>query len=205
MFRSLPARASILGTCGVVAVVALWLMPAAAQQRQGQGRLAISAQSTPQIRNVSPIVDGMRRTGELRLRMTRDDLQVRGRTHERFDQYYRGVRVFGADVAQQLNGGQIISLYGNVYDDIDIDVHPPGDRPDRPENRPDRPTTLPSGPDNLPAAKPSTRPTTSASTRPSTSMSRPAPRPTPRPMGGAGGRGPSTSRSASAAQRPASS
>ena len=124
MFRSIPARASILGTCGVVAVAALWLIPAAAQQRQPQGRLAISAQSTTQIRNAAPIVDGMRRNGDLRLRTTRDDLQVRGRTHERFDQYYRGVRVFGADVAQQLNGGQIVSLYGNVYDDITLDTTP---------------------------------------------------------------------------------
>ena len=124
MFRSIPARASIAGACGVVAVVALWLIPAAAQQRPGQGRLAISAQSTTQIRSAAPIVDGMRRTGELRLRMTRDDLQVRGRTHERFDQYYRGVRVFGADVAQQVNGGQIVSLYGNVYEDIDLDTSP---------------------------------------------------------------------------------
>ncbi len=48
----------------------------------------------------------------------------RGRTHERFDQFYRGVRVFGGDVAQQLNRGQVVSLFGNVYDDIDIDPSP---------------------------------------------------------------------------------
>ena len=36
MSRSIPARASILGACGAMAVVALWLIPAKAQQRQPQ-------------------------------------------------------------------------------------------------------------------------------------------------------------------------
>ena len=44
----------------------------------------------------------MLRSGELRVRQTRDDTLIPGRTHERADQYYRGVRVFGADVARQL-------------------------------------------------------------------------------------------------------
>jgi bacillolysin len=104
--------------------LALCLVPAAAQQRAGQGRVAIAAQSSAAIRDAAPMVDGMRRSGELRLRSSRADVQVRGRTHERFDQYYRGVRIFGADVAQQLNTGQIVSLYGNVYDDIDLEPSP---------------------------------------------------------------------------------
>jgi thermolysin len=66
----------------------------------------------------------MRRGGELRLRTRREDLVLPGRTHERFDQYFRGVRVFGADVAEQLNGGQVVSVFGNVYDNIDIDTNP---------------------------------------------------------------------------------
>jgi thermolysin len=119
-----PWLRGIALTWAGAAAAALWLMPASAQQRPGQGRTTIAAQSTTQIRDAAPLVDGMRRTGELRLRTTREDVQVRGRTHERFDQYYRGVRVFGADVAQQLFGGQIVSLYGNVYSDIDVDPAP---------------------------------------------------------------------------------
>jgi thermolysin len=106
------------------AAFATVLVPARAQQQPGPGRTAIATQSIAQIRDAAPIVDGMRRTGELRLRSSRSDTVRRGRTHERFDQYYRGVRVFGADVAQQLNGGQIVSVYGNVYGDIDIDPSP---------------------------------------------------------------------------------
>jgi bacillolysin len=134
MFRTLRAltRGSaprpVLGAGLLVlagtAALASWLAPARAQQQLGPGRTAIAAQSTAQIRDAAPIVDGMRRTGELRLRNARTDTTVRGRTHERFDQYHRGVRVFGADVAQQLFGGQIVSVYGNVYSDIDLDPAP---------------------------------------------------------------------------------
>ncbi len=54
----------------------------------------------------------------------RDDPLVAGRTHERYDQYHRGVRVFGADVAEQLRGGQVVSVFGNVYEGIDVDTSP---------------------------------------------------------------------------------
>ena len=45
------------------------------------------------------------RSGELRIRQTREDTLLPGRTHERANQYYRGVRVFGGDVARQLRNG----------------------------------------------------------------------------------------------------
>ena len=56
--------------------------------------------------------------------MRRDDLLLAGRLHERYDQFYRGVRVFGADMAQQLNRGQLVSAYGNVFEGIDVDTTP---------------------------------------------------------------------------------
>src|SRR6185503_9037787 len=84
----------------------------------------LSSSPVGEIRDWASRVDGMRRAGELRLRLTREDLLVRGRTHERYDQFHRGVRVFGADVAQQLNGGQVVSLFGTLYDDIDLNPSP---------------------------------------------------------------------------------
>jgi bacillolysin len=104
----------------------LWLVPTSAQQPRS-GKLTIATLSSgpvAELREWSTRVDAMRRSGELRLRMTRDDLLVRGRRHERYDQYHRGVRVFGADVAQQVNGGQVVSLFGNIYDDIATDPSP---------------------------------------------------------------------------------
>jgi bacillolysin len=116
-------RDAVVAAAGIAAA-ATWLAPAAAQPRLAQGRTTIAAQTTAEVRDAAAIVDSMRRSGELRLRTTREDLLVRGRTHERFDQYHRGVRVFGGDVVQQVNRGQIATLYGNVYGDIDIDPSP---------------------------------------------------------------------------------
>ena len=37
---------------------------------------------------------------------------------------HRGVRVFGADVTRQLAGGQAVSVFGAVYDDLEVDTTP---------------------------------------------------------------------------------
>src|SRR5262249_27526977 len=41
--------------------------------------------------------------GALRLASTVDDAQLAGRTHERYDEYYQGVRVLGAQMVRQVN------------------------------------------------------------------------------------------------------
>ena len=116
-WRPVAAATAALAACS------LWLMPAAAQQ-PARRHLTITASTAGELRTWAPRVDGLRRSGELRLRTRRDDLLVAGRTHERYDQYHRGVRVFGADVAEQLSGGQVVSAFGNVYDGIDVETSP---------------------------------------------------------------------------------
>ena len=69
-------------------------------------------------------VDRMVRRGDLRVRAPRTDKLVPGRRIERTDQYLRGVRVFGADVTRQLAGGQTVSVFGTIYDDLNIDTTP---------------------------------------------------------------------------------
>ena len=65
------------------------------------------------------------RSGDLRRRSVRDDTLVAGHTHERFDQYFRGVRVYGADLARQRNAiGQTVSIFGTLYDNIAVDTAP---------------------------------------------------------------------------------
>lgn len=86
-----------------------------------RGRQTIRIQSTEEGRAWTSRVDGMLRAGELRMRQTRDDPMVPGRTHERADQYYRGVRVFGADIARQLRDGATESIFGTIYEGINID------------------------------------------------------------------------------------
>jgi thermolysin len=90
----------------------------------GRGRTIIGAQSVADRRAWTARIDGMLRSGELRIRQTHDDEMIPGRTHERADQYYRGVRVFGADVTRQLRGGVTESIFGTIYQGIDIDPSP---------------------------------------------------------------------------------
>jgi thermolysin len=89
-----------------------------------RGRLTIRTESTNDRRAWTSRVDSMLRNGELRIRQTTEDPMVPGRTHERSDQYYRGVRVFGADVARQLRGGATESIFGTIYEGINVDPSP---------------------------------------------------------------------------------
>jgi Zn-dependent metalloprotease len=116
-------------SASVVAIVALTIslvpQPIHGQVGEtGRGRTTIHAQTTADRRSWTSRIDTMLRSGELRLRQTHDDPLVPDRTHERADQYYRGVRVFGGDVARQLRGGATESIFGTIYEGIDVDPSP---------------------------------------------------------------------------------
>jgi thermolysin len=66
----------------------------------------------------------MERDGELRPSQVREDTLIPGRSHERLDQHYHGVRVFGGDVARQLDGGLLVSIFGNLYEGIALETVP---------------------------------------------------------------------------------
>lgn len=98
--------------------------------------MASAAVSSAQETRVAPrSLDGLRdwdrrvaadvRAGDLRRRSVRADTLLPGRSHERFDQYVRGVRVYGADLARQIDDrGQTVSVFGTLYDNITIPVVP---------------------------------------------------------------------------------
>jgi bacillolysin len=70
-------------------------------------------------------VDAMLRSGDLEVRRAETDTLVKGRTHTRLQQYYRGVPVLGAELTRQTNDlGTTISIFGSTYSDIDVDVAP---------------------------------------------------------------------------------
>jgi bacillolysin len=99
--------------------------PTLAQVRgSGPDRVNVSADSTVERRTWATRIDRMLRSGELRIRQTREDMLLPGRTHERANQYYRGVRVFGGDIARQLRGGVTESLFGTMYEGIALDPTP---------------------------------------------------------------------------------
>ncbi len=110
-----------------VCLLAIWSLasPTYGQMSEAfRGRVNITTGSIAERRAWTSRVDRMLRTGELRIRQTREDTLVPGRTHERADQYYRGVRVFGADIARQLRSGVTESLFGTMYEGISVDPAP---------------------------------------------------------------------------------
>ena len=105
---------------------ALGLLSSRAPSAQARGTLAtIVPGSIQELRAWDTRTQSMLRSGELRMRQVREDTLLPGHTVERADQYYRGVRVHGADISRQLDGqGVVQSIYGNVYDGIDIRPDP---------------------------------------------------------------------------------
>jgi thermolysin len=96
---------------------------------QGQTRdtgrlLRIVPDSQGATRDWDTIVDRMLRNDELRVRLERSDTLISGRRLQQLAQYYKGARVWGGDVARQFDGASTVSVFGNVYGGIDLDVTP---------------------------------------------------------------------------------
>ena len=70
------------------------------------------------------IVNRMLGSDELRIRLDRDDTLMPGRHIEQMTQYYKGARVWGGDVARQRKATAAVSVFGSVYQGIDLDVTP---------------------------------------------------------------------------------
>ena len=98
--RALPVSA--LAVCLLLA--STLTQPVRGQGVAPRGRVTITS-SRADWQAWSTRVDAMLRTGELRVRRRSPDTLIAGRTHERADQYFRGVRVIGADVARQIRSG----------------------------------------------------------------------------------------------------
>lgn len=87
-------------------------------------RVAVSSSQLGELRAWDSKIDADLRDGALRLRNIERDTLLPERTHERLDQYYRGVPVFGGGFARQISGGQTVSVFGEAYQDISIDTEP---------------------------------------------------------------------------------
>jgi bacillolysin len=116
-----------MASCGLAAALA------GRSGLEAQGRRvipAINPASATELRAHDERITRMLRQGTLRLRESRLDKLLPGRRIERADQYHRGVRVLGADVARQMWRGQTVSTFGVLYDDVDIDTRPTVDEID---------------------------------------------------------------------------
>jgi Zn-dependent metalloprotease len=66
----------------------------------------------------------MQDRGAMRLVKSTADTLIEGRVHDRFDQYVGGVRVAGGQLVRQRSSEGVVSLFGNLYSDVVIDVEP---------------------------------------------------------------------------------
>jgi thermolysin len=76
------------------------------------------------VRAESNIVNQRIREGSLLVVSTEDDVLVAGRTHERLTQYYNGVPVFGGGLVRQLDGTVPVSVFGALYENVNVDTTP---------------------------------------------------------------------------------
>ena len=83
----------------------------------------LAATDNRAVRQAVSLVDRLLRAGDLKAFLVTDPL-LPGRTHERLAQYYQGVPVYGADITRQTDGGLTRSVFGVVYQDIDLETTP---------------------------------------------------------------------------------
>ncbi len=60
--------------------------------------------------------------GQIRLTRSQDDALVSGRRHQRFAQLHQGVPVFGGELVVQNSAAGVVSVFGTLYEGIDIDA-----------------------------------------------------------------------------------
>ncbi len=106
------------------AAVAFFFLVAAEAGAAEVRRTSVAASGGAALAEWTSRVDRMIATGDLATRQTRDDTQLAGRRHERLAQLHRGVPVFGGELVVQSDAAQVLSVFGTLYEDIDIEVTP---------------------------------------------------------------------------------
>ena len=78
------------------------------------------ASAPAEVPAVASEVDFMLSSGRLMYERSQVDGSFQGRHHERMNQYHNGIRVFGGQLVWQKQSGLVLSVTGNVYDDVGI-------------------------------------------------------------------------------------
>src|SRR4029453_14766131 len=111
--------------CLAAVTVLFSLLAVGRPASQSQVRaLTVAPTTIAAVRDWDVTVNRMVRAHELEVRRTRSDTLLPVRTIEQLDQYYKGVRVWGGSVSRQLIGSQAVSVFGQLYADLAVDVVP---------------------------------------------------------------------------------
>ncbi len=91
---------------------------------QGQPSVRIQATGAGELRSWDVYVAQRERSGELRLRKADVDPMVPSRRLERFQQFHRGVPIWGAEVVRDSERGLPVSIFGELSPDLALSVDP---------------------------------------------------------------------------------
>jgi thermolysin len=84
----------------------------------------VAAASGPALAEWSFKVEGLLRSRQLVPHTTREDTMIAGRRHERLAQYHLGVPVFGGELVRQSDLAGTVSVFGTLYEGIDVGATP---------------------------------------------------------------------------------
>lgn len=118
--RPLRSVALALALAGLVVVTS----GARAAGPAAKAEVRVAADRPDLVREWEARVEALARDGRLAVRKVRPDTLMPGRQHVRYVQMHRGVPVFGGDLAVQLDGSETVSVFGTLFEGIDVDVRP---------------------------------------------------------------------------------
>ena len=105
-------------------VIALAFTSVAPHTQSLTGPLTLAATEDSGLDQASDVIRHMRRNDSLRLVEVTSDPLVPTRSHQRFVQLHRNVRVLGGGVSVQTERGFATSVFGHVYPNITVDTDP---------------------------------------------------------------------------------
>ncbi len=114
------ATASRVGWC-VVLMLAAPVVEVAGGPVRGE---RVEATAGPEVREWSRRIERLLDGRELAVRQLREDTMIPGRRHERMAQLYRGVPVWGGELAVQSDTAGPLTIFGRYYEGIELDVAP---------------------------------------------------------------------------------
>lgn len=85
---------------------------------------AVSATSRAALSEWDQKIGALSSRGDLRVRDSREDTMLPGRTHTRFQQLHGGVPVWGGEIVRQEDAAGTLSVFGNLFEGIAIDTRP---------------------------------------------------------------------------------
>jgi bacillolysin len=113
------------GVSRLAATVLVMALSSAVGRVQEPARvLSIAADTIGEVRQWDPLVNRLTSARALAVRSVYDDPQVPGRRHEGLVQYFSGLPVYGADLTRQTDRGVTVSIFGTIYEGIDVNPAP---------------------------------------------------------------------------------